>query len=218
MNALLNSTSSSNGGSLKKKRSIKKWQRNWRDKTKRSPIWVEVRTITMKKSPGAKFSSGGDKLKRPSSLLVNNNVMKLQGKFTSTTSPTSGEAKLPGFLKFLKSQELKRKPLQQSHKQLHTGATRNHSLPASPSILANSSTLGRKLHVLVLVLNSKQNQKMPQGPLMHNTQIMTKLLHQKSFHLRLKRVKAQTLVLILQKNSEWNGDTTRLIYSTDCNP
>lgn len=66
------------------------------------------------KSPGAKFSSGGDKLKRPSSLLGNNNVMKLkqiiplQGKFTSTTSPTSGEAKLPGFLKFLKSQEVKK--------------------------------------------------------------------------------------------------------------
>uniref|UniRef100_A0A672RN21 Anoctamin n=1 Tax=Sinocyclocheilus grahami TaxID=75366 RepID=A0A672RN21_SINGR len=63
------------------------------------------------KSPGAKFSSGGDKLKRPSSLLGSNNVMKLkqiiplQGKFTSTTSPTSGEAKLPGFLKFLKSQD-----------------------------------------------------------------------------------------------------------------
>uniref|UniRef100_A0A8C1YAL0 Anoctamin n=1 Tax=Cyprinus carpio TaxID=7962 RepID=A0A8C1YAL0_CYPCA len=66
------------------------------------------------KSPAAKFSSGGDKLKRPSSLLGNNNVMKfkqiipLQGKFTSNTSPTSGEAKLPGFLKFLKSQELKK--------------------------------------------------------------------------------------------------------------
>lgn len=66
------------------------------------------------KNPGAKFSSGGDKLKRPSSLLGNNNVMKLkqiiplQSKFTSTTSPTSGEAKLPGFLKFLKSQELKK--------------------------------------------------------------------------------------------------------------
>ncbi|XDV27249.1 hypothetical protein PO909_030811 [Leuciscus waleckii] len=66
------------------------------------------------KSPGAKFSSGGDKLKRPSSLLGNNNVMKLkqiiplQGKFSSTTSPTSGEAKLPGFLKFLKSQEIKK--------------------------------------------------------------------------------------------------------------
>ncbi|KAK9979463.1 hypothetical protein ABG768_012891 [Culter alburnus] len=66
------------------------------------------------KTPGAKFSSGGDKLKRPSSLLGNNNVMKLkqiiplQSKFTSTTSPTSGEAKLPGFLKFLKSQELKK--------------------------------------------------------------------------------------------------------------
>ncbi|XP_051553238.1 anoctamin-8 [Myxocyprinus asiaticus] len=66
------------------------------------------------KSPGTKSSSGGDKIKRPSSLLSNNNVMKLkqiipiQGKFTSATSPTSGEAKLPGFLKFLKSPELKK--------------------------------------------------------------------------------------------------------------
>ncbi|XP_052471742.1 anoctamin-8 [Carassius gibelio] len=66
------------------------------------------------KSPAVKFSSEGDKLKRPSSHLGNNNVMKLkqiiplQGKFTSTTSPISGEAKLPGFLKFLKSQELKK--------------------------------------------------------------------------------------------------------------
>ncbi|XP_056598799.1 anoctamin-8 isoform X3 [Triplophysa dalaica] len=50
------------------------------------------------KSPGAKFITG-DRVKRPSSLL---------GKFTSTTSPTSGEAKLPGFLKFLKSQEVKK--------------------------------------------------------------------------------------------------------------
>ncbi|XP_059915599.1 anoctamin-8-like isoform X1 [Gadus macrocephalus] len=60
----------------------------------------------------------GDKPKRPSSLLGNNNVMKLkqiiplQGKFSSgasrspAQSPTGGEAKLPGFLnnfKFLKS-------------------------------------------------------------------------------------------------------------------
>ncbi|XP_051984936.1 anoctamin-8-like [Xyrauchen texanus] len=66
------------------------------------------------KSPGTKSSSGGDKIKRPSSLLGNNNVIKLkqiipiQGKFTSTTSPTSGEAKLPSFLKFLKSPELKK--------------------------------------------------------------------------------------------------------------
>nr|XP_055058208.1 anoctamin-8 isoform X1 [Misgurnus anguillicaudatus] len=65
------------------------------------------------KSTGGKFITG-EKLKRPSSLLGNNNVMKLkqiiplQGKFTSTTSPTSGEAKLPGFLKFLKSQEVKK--------------------------------------------------------------------------------------------------------------
>ncbi|XP_035490825.2 anoctamin-8 isoform X1 [Scophthalmus maximus] len=62
----------------------------------------------------------GDKPKRPSSLLGNNNVMKLkqiiplQGKFSSGTSrspaqsPTGGEAKLPGFLKFLKSPEAKK--------------------------------------------------------------------------------------------------------------
>ncbi|XP_034558117.1 anoctamin-8 isoform X2 [Notolabrus celidotus] len=64
----------------------------------------------------------GDKPKRPSSLLGNNNVMKLkqiiplQGKFSSGSSrspaqsPTGGEAKLPGFLKFLKSPELKKEP------------------------------------------------------------------------------------------------------------
>lgn len=60
---------------------------------------------------------GGDKPKRPSSLLTGNNVMKLkqmiplQGKFT-TTSPTGSEPKLPGFLnfKFLKSPEMKKDP------------------------------------------------------------------------------------------------------------
>ncbi|XP_051258447.1 anoctamin-8-like isoform X5 [Dicentrarchus labrax] len=71
------------------------------------------------KTPGGKQ---GDKPKRPSSLLGNNNVMKLkqiiplQGKFSSGTSrspaqsPTGGEAKLPGFLKFLKSPEVKKEP------------------------------------------------------------------------------------------------------------
>ncbi|KAF7669835.1 hypothetical protein LDENG_00120110 [Lucifuga dentata] len=69
------------------------------------------------KAPGGK---PGDKPKRPSSLLGNNNVMKLkqiiplQGKFSSGTSrspaqsPTGSEAKLPGFLKFLKSPEVKK--------------------------------------------------------------------------------------------------------------
>lgn len=67
-------------------------------------------------------SKAGDKPKRPSSLLGNNNVMKLkqiiplQGKFSSSASrspaqsPTGGEAKLPGFLKFLKSPEVKKEP------------------------------------------------------------------------------------------------------------
>ncbi|KAJ0012142.1 hypothetical protein NQD34_013117 [Periophthalmus magnuspinnatus] len=71
------------------------------------------------KSAGGK---SGDKPKRPSSLLGNNNVMKLkqiiplQGKFSSggskspAQSPTGGEAKLPGFLKFLKSPEVKKEP------------------------------------------------------------------------------------------------------------
>ncbi|KAM9719713.1 anoctamin-8-like isoform 3-T3 [Menidia menidia] len=67
-------------------------------------------------------NKAGDKPKRPSSLLGNNNVMKLkqiiplQGKFSSSSSrspaqsPTGGEAKLPGFLKFLKSTEVKKEP------------------------------------------------------------------------------------------------------------
>ncbi|RVE61448.1 hypothetical protein OJAV_G00170710 [Oryzias javanicus] len=67
-------------------------------------------------------SKPGDKPKRPSSLLGNNNVMKLkqiiplQGKFSCgasrspAQSPTGGEAKLPGFLKFLKSPEGKKEP------------------------------------------------------------------------------------------------------------
>ncbi|XP_057713219.1 anoctamin-8 isoform X2 [Corythoichthys intestinalis] len=66
--------------------------------------------------------TSGGKPKRPSSLLGNNNVMKLkqiiplQGKFSSGSSrspaqsPTGGEAKLPGFLKFLKSTEVKKEP------------------------------------------------------------------------------------------------------------
>ncbi|KAF5910014.1 anoctamin-8 isoform X1 [Clarias magur] len=80
------------------------------------------------KSQGGKSRSGGggggsvsDKPKRPSSLLANNNVMKLkqiiplQSKFSSGTarspqSPTGTEPKLPGFLsfKFLKSPENKK--------------------------------------------------------------------------------------------------------------
>lgn len=79
------------------------------------------------KNHGSKSRSGGgggggsDKPKRPSSLLANNNVMKLkqiiplQSKFSSggarsPQSPTGSEPKLPGFLsfKFLKSPENKK--------------------------------------------------------------------------------------------------------------
>uniref|UniRef100_A0A671XXS8 Anoctamin n=1 Tax=Sparus aurata TaxID=8175 RepID=A0A671XXS8_SPAAU len=70
---------------------------------------------------GGGGGSGSDKPKRPSSLLANNNVMKLkqiiplQSKFSSSgarspQSPTGNEPKLPGFLsfKFLKSPENKK--------------------------------------------------------------------------------------------------------------
>ncbi|XP_037324609.2 anoctamin-8 isoform X3 [Pungitius pungitius] len=70
---------------------------------------------------GGGGGSGSDKPKRPSSLLANNNVMKLkqiiplQSKFSSSgarspQSPTGSEPKLPGFLsfKFLKSPENKK--------------------------------------------------------------------------------------------------------------
>ncbi|KAM4629201.1 anoctamin-8 [Polymixia lowei] len=69
---------------------------------------------------GGGGGGGSDKPKRPSSLLANNNVMKLkqiiplQSKFSggarSPQSPTGSEPKLPGFLsfKFLKSPENKK--------------------------------------------------------------------------------------------------------------
>uniref|UniRef100_A0A3Q1AVM6 Anoctamin n=1 Tax=Amphiprion ocellaris TaxID=80972 RepID=A0A3Q1AVM6_AMPOC len=73
------------------------------------------------RSGGGGGGSGSDKPKRPSSLLANNNVMKLkqiiplQSKFSSggarsPQSPTGSEPKLPGFLsfKFLKSPENKK--------------------------------------------------------------------------------------------------------------
>ncbi|KAF6734376.1 Anoctamin-8 [Oryzias melastigma] len=98
------------------------------------------------KSHGSKSRSGGggaggsDKPKRPSSLLANNNVMKLkqiiplQSKFSSggarsPQSPTGSEPKLSGFLsfKFLKSPENKKE-----------GATAS-SLAAAASTTSSSS-------------------------------------------------------------------------------
>ncbi|XP_059200573.1 anoctamin-8-like isoform X2 [Centropristis striata] len=88
----------------------------------------------------ASGGKAGDKPKRPSSLLGNNNVMKLkqiiplQGKFSSSTSrspaqsPTGGEAKLPGFLKFLKSPEVKKEPAVAAGA---PGSTTSSSVPPS---------------------------------------------------------------------------------------
>lgn len=93
----------------------------------------------------ASGGKAGDKPKRPSSLLGNNNVMKLkqiiplQGKFSSGTSrspaqsPTGGEAKLPGFLKFLKSPEVKKEPAVAAGAQGSTGTS------ASPSTVPERS-------------------------------------------------------------------------------
>lgn len=102
------------------------------------------------KSHGSKSRSGGggggggalDKPKRPSSLLANNNVMKLkqiiplQNKFSSggarsPQSPTGSEPKLPGFLsfKFLKSPENKKE-----------GAAASAGAPTSTQAAAASSS------------------------------------------------------------------------------
>ncbi|KAL2097617.1 hypothetical protein ACEWY4_006824 [Coilia grayii] len=88
-------------------------RREWdqeKAETPESPIGEDPRVLGIGKP-------GGDKPKRPSSLLTGNNVMKLkqmiplQGKFT-TTSPTGSEPKLPGFLnfKFLKTPDMKKDP------------------------------------------------------------------------------------------------------------
>ncbi|XP_041948826.1 anoctamin-8 isoform X1 [Alosa sapidissima] len=88
---------------------------------------------------------GGDKPKRPSSLLTSNNVLKLkqmiplQGKFTTLSSPTGGEPKLPGFLnfKFLKSPEMKKDPAAA----ISAAASSNQEKSQSPSKSFNPGKL-----------------------------------------------------------------------------
>lgn len=101
------------------------------------------------KSRSGGGGGGGDKPKRPSSLLANNNVMKLkqiiplQTKFSSggarsPQSPTGSEPKLPGFLsfKFLKSPENKKEGAAAS-----AGApTSTHAAAASSSSSSSSSS------------------------------------------------------------------------------
>ncbi|XP_077471152.1 anoctamin-8 isoform X1 [Stigmatopora argus] len=89
--------------------------------------------------------ASGGKPKRPSSLLGNNNVMKLrqiiplQGKFSSGSSrspaqsPTGGEAKLPGFLKFLKSTEVRKEPATATGSPGLTGNSGGQERNQSPS-------------------------------------------------------------------------------------
>ncbi|XP_029938533.1 anoctamin-8 [Salarias fasciatus] len=113
------------------------------------------------KSHGSKSRSGGggggcsgsDKPKRPSSLLANNNVMKLkqiiplQSKFSSggarsPQSPTGSEPKLPGFLsfKFLKSPENKKEGAAASVTAA-TGTNTTATATSSSSSSSSSSSL-----------------------------------------------------------------------------
>ncbi|XP_041861945.1 anoctamin-8 isoform X2 [Melanotaenia boesemani] len=113
------------------------------------------------KNHGSKSRSGGggggastsDKPKRPSSLLANNNVMKLkqiiplQNKFSSSgarspQSPTGSEPKLPGFLsfKFLKSPENKKEGAAASSAGAAATCT---TAPASSSSSSGSSSQER---------------------------------------------------------------------------
>ncbi|KAK2908068.1 hypothetical protein Q8A73_009141 [Channa argus] len=104
--------------------------------------------------PGGGGGGGGggvsDKPKRPSSLLANNNVMKLkqiiplQSKFSSggarsPQSPTGSEPKLPGFLsfKFLKSPENKKEGAAASGA---TTTATNASVTASSSSSSSSGS------------------------------------------------------------------------------
>uniref|UniRef100_A0A1A7XGD9 Anoctamin n=1 Tax=Iconisemion striatum TaxID=60296 RepID=A0A1A7XGD9_9TELE len=110
------------------------------------------------KNHGSKSRSGGggpggsDKPKRPSSLLANNNVMKLkqiiplQSKFSSSgarspQSPTGSEPKLPGFLsfKFLKSPENKKEGAAASS----AAAANTTAASSSSSSLSGSSSQER---------------------------------------------------------------------------
>ncbi|XP_061831836.1 anoctamin-8 [Nerophis lumbriciformis] len=98
---------------------------------------------------GSGGGGGSDKPKRPSSLLANNNVMKLkqiiplQSKFSSgggarsPQSPTGGEAKLPGFLsfKFLKSPDNK--------KECAAAITANNAATTASSSSSGSSSQER---------------------------------------------------------------------------
>ncbi|KAM8874601.1 anoctamin-8 isoform 2-T2 [Spinachia spinachia] len=104
------------------------------------------------RSGGGGGGSGSDKPKRPSSLLANNNVMKLkqiiplQSKFSSSgarspQSPTGSEPKLPGFLsfKFLKSPENKKEGSAASGA---ATAASNTAATASSSSSSSSSSSG----------------------------------------------------------------------------
>lgn len=101
---------------------------------------------------GGGGGSGSDKPKRPSSLLANNNVMKLkqiiplQSKFSSSgarspQSPTGNEPKLPGFLsfKFLKSPENKKEGAAASAAAATTANTTATASSSSSSSSGSSS-------------------------------------------------------------------------------
>uniref|UniRef100_A0A3Q3WK24 Anoctamin n=1 Tax=Mola mola TaxID=94237 RepID=A0A3Q3WK24_MOLML len=103
---------------------------------------------------GSGSGSGSDKPKRPSSLLANNNVMKLkqiiplQSKFSSggarsPQSPTGSEPKLPGFLsfKFLKSPENKKEAAAAAAASSSSSGSSSQERSQSPSKAFNPGKL-----------------------------------------------------------------------------
>uniref|UniRef100_G3NYC9 Anoctamin n=1 Tax=Gasterosteus aculeatus aculeatus TaxID=481459 RepID=G3NYC9_GASAC len=106
------------------------------------------------RSGGGGGGGGSDKPKRPSSLLANNNVMKLkqiiplQSKFSSSgarspQSPTGSEPKLPGFLsfKFLKSPENKKEATAASSSSSSSSGSSSQERSQSPSKAFNPGKL-----------------------------------------------------------------------------
>ncbi|KAK7888888.1 hypothetical protein WMY93_024448 [Mugilogobius chulae] len=102
-----------------------------------------------KSRPGSGSSSSSDKPKRPSSLLANNNVMKLKQIIPlqnrgarSPQSPTGSEPKLPGFLsfKFLKSPENKKESAGAVSSSASTANTNSSSSSAGSSSTERSQS------------------------------------------------------------------------------
>ncbi len=77
--------------------------------------------------------------------------------------PTSGEAKLPGFLKFLKSQELQKEAAAAVAQAATHGGYEKSQSPSKSFNPGKLFNFGKETHVLVLVLNGKQTRRCLKG-------------------------------------------------------